>query len=346
MRGAFAAAVIDWQRRAGRHDLPWQRPRTPYRVWVSEVMLQQTRAETVIPYFARFTARWPDVPALAAAGREEVLAAWSGLGYYRRAIHLHEAARRIVERHGGALPRDLEALAALPGIGRSTAGAILALAWGEPAPILDGNVRRLLARWHAVEGWPGRAAVACRLWALAEGHLPRRDVAAYTQGLMDLGATVCTPRRPACAACPVAFGCEARRRGDPCAYPAPAPRRRRPRRRTRMLVLRRGDGRVLLARRPPAGVWPGLWSLPECAPGDDPEAWCRVHLGFAARTEAVLPTVRHAFTHFELEIEPLLLTVEGAAAVGEGQVCWVGGEETQGLALPAPVRAILGRIGA
>src|SRR5690554_683058 len=306
----FAARLLEWFDRSGRHDLPWQRDRRPYTVWVSEIMLQQTQVATVIPYFERFVARFPDIAALAGAPLDDVLALWAGLGYYARARNLHRAARIVAERHGGELPETLDALMALPGIGRSTAGAILAQAKGLRHPILDGNVKRVLARYHAVEGWPGERAVETRLWALAEAHTPHARVADYTQAIMDLGATLCVRRRPACTVCPVADSCRACRLGIQARLPAPRPRRERPRRRRTMLVVRDAAGRVLLERRPERGIWGGLYSLPELDDGDSAREWCARRLGCVPIDEIDLPELAHAFTHFDLTIAPRLVRLD------------------------------------
>ncbi len=338
----FAPALVAWHRRHGRHDLPWQRDADPYRVWVSEIMLQQTQVATVIGYFERFMDAFPDIPALAAAPVDEVLHLWSGLGYYARARNLHRAAQHLVADHRGWLPDDLDALRALPGIGRSTAGAILALAHGQRQPILDGNVRRVLARYHAVEGWPGRPAVERRLWALADAHTPSRQVATYTQAIMDLGATVCTRRQPRCDACPLAAGCAALRASRIGELPSPRPRRARPTRATAMLVAARDDGAVLLERRPAKGVWGGLWSLPEFDPAQSPADVARA-LGLAPCAEAsALAPLRHAFTHFELAISPHLLRVAaGGVADAGGDRVWYKPGHSQPLGLPAPVSRLL-----
>jgi len=310
-------------------------------------MLQQTQVGTVIPYFERFVARFPDAAALARASLDEVLALWAGLGYYARARSLHRAARLVAERHGGELPTRLEALMALPGIGRSTAGAILALAHGLPYPILDGNARRVLARFHAVDGWPGEAAVARRLWALAEAHTPRRQVRVYTQGIMDLGATVCTRAAPRCGDCPVRSGCAARASGTPARWPAPRPRRTLPERETRMLLLTDPAGRVLLARRPPAGVWGGLWCLPEVPAGAQPAAWARRTLGLDPGPLRELEAVRHAFTHFRLLIRPLRGELaDGAPVAGvmdAEALMWYKVRAHRRPGMPAPVARLIER---
>ena len=367
---SFATALLAWFDRHGRHDLPWQRDPTPYRVWVSEIMLQQTRAAAVIPYFERFTARFPDVGSLAAAGLDEVLALWSGLGYYARGRNLHAAARMVAQDHGGRFPDTFEGLAALPGIGRSTAGAILALAFGRRYPILDGNAKRVLARYHAVVGWPGEPAVERRLWAFAEHHTPKRRVGDYTQAVMDLGATLCTRVKPTCLLCPVAAGCRAHAAGDPAGFPAPRPKRDYPTRETLLVVMRDPRGRVLVERRPPTGVWGGLWSFPEASAALDPRgaaASCaRRHRLKPGRVRRLAP-VEHGFTHFRLRATPVVVSVEplpdGVAEDG-GAVRWLdpgtatggaaGATETTGagtdpgappaVGLAAAVGAVLSRI--
>ena len=338
----FAERVLAWFDRHGRHDLPWQRPATPYRVWLSEIMLQQTRVETVRPYFERFVQRFPELPALAAAELDEVLSQWAGLGYYARARNLHRAARRVVAEYGGELPAEFEQLVALPGIGRSTAGAILSLAHGHRQAILDGNVKRVLARHRGIEGWPGRTAVARELWAVAEELTPRRRVAAYNQAMMDLGATVCL-RRPRCDACPIATDCRARIEGATGSIPAPKPRRALPQRETVCLVLQRSrDGAILLERRPPAGIWGGLWSLPEFTDAASLETWLASRLGAAPTAESLDP-VEHAFTHFRLRIHPRRVWVEGAEVLADGAgYDWYTPAGGPG-GLPAPIRRIAER---
>jgi len=336
---AFAYRLLAWWDEHGRHDLPWQHPREPWRVWVAEVMLQQTQVATVIPYFARFIARFPDIATLAAADEDEVLAHWAGLGYYCRARHLHAAAKQVVEHHGGAFPRDIEAAMALPGIGRSTAGAILAQSFGLPHAILDGNVKRVLARYHGIAGWPGDGAVERQLWQLAEAHTPRQRVADYTQAIMDLGATLCTPRAPACNRCPQAEDCVARKEGRTQELPAPRPRKALPVRRTVMLLIEAEAG-VLLERRPPVGVWPGLYSLPECAPEE--LAHCEARLGITIGEP--LPPLRHTFSHYHLDIEPRRARLNAhvdRVMDGERLLWYKPGQPAPGQ--PAPVRKLIDR---
>jgi A/G-specific adenine glycosylase len=340
---AFATRLLAWWDRHGRKDLPWQRDATPYRVWVSEVMLQQTQVATVAPYFERFVSRFPDPAALAAAELDEVLHLWSGLGYYARARNLHRAAQRIVAEHGGVMPTGFREVAALPGIGRSTAGAILALASGQRLPMLDGNVERVLARYHAVEGWPKQAPVARKLWAYAERHLPETRIGDYTQALMDLGAMLCTRSKPACSACPHARHCLANARGWQARLPERRPKRTLPTRRLRMVVVRVGDA-VLLEQRVPSGLWGGLCSLPEIDADGDALAWARV-LGIAAHGGRTLPTVRHAFSHYRLEAEPVLVHADDAPPrVSDSGYLWYNLRAPQPVGLPRPVERLLARL--
>ena len=365
----FARALLAWFDRHGRHDLPWQRDPTPYRVWVSEIMLQQTRVAAVIPYFERFTARFPDVDALAGAELDEVLGLWSGLGYYARGRNLHAAARAVCANHGGRFPDTFEELVALPGIGRSTAGAILALAFGRRYPILDGNAKRVLARYHAVAGWPGESRVGARLWSLAERLTSRRRVGDYTQAIMDLGATLCTRTRPTCLLCPLADGCRAHALGDPTGFPAPRPKRAYPTREKLLVVMRDAVGRVLVERRPPSGIWGGLWSFPEASADLDLEsaaaaaAAARCLRLRPGRVRALAP-VEHGFTHFRLRATPVVVSVEPLPdrVADAGSVRWVdpdvpagggvvGGGDGDGVAaapaqvgLAAAVGAVLSRL--
>lgn len=343
----LAPLVLDWFERHGRKDLPWQRDIDPYRVWVSEVMLQQTQVAVVIPYFERFMVQLPTVASLATAPLDQVLHLWSGLGYYARARHLHRAAGLVLTRYGGELPQDLTELEALPGIGRSTAGAILSLALGQRQVILDGNVKRVLARVFAVPGWPGSGPILARLWDLAGSCTPAVGVAAYNQAMMDLGATLCTRAAPACGRCPLAAACAALGLGDPIAFPAPKPRREVPVREVSLLVLHNPVGEVLLERRPPAGVWGGLWSLPECATGSDPGEWCRQHLGLVpARVEKLKPR-RHSFSHFRLDIRPLRVALDRhpTQVADADRYTWWDPRRPAHLGLPAPVARILSELG-
>jgi A/G-specific adenine glycosylase len=340
---SFAERIIDWQRTHGRNDLPWQwrsgeRP-DAYRVWLSEIMLQQTQVSTVIPYYERFLAAFPTLPALAAASVDEVMALWSGLGYYARARNLHRCAGIVVERHGGEFPRGGASIAELPGIGRSTANAIAAFCFGERAPILDGNVKRVLCRSFGVDGYPGEAAVERALWQLAEQLLPSSDIAIYLQGQMDLGATVCTRSKPRCDACPVADSCVAHAEGCTGDLPAARPRAAVPQRHSSVLVLL-ADDRVLLERRPPQGIWGGLLSLPELPAGTDPAAAAR-QLNCVATAFRPLPQLQHTFTHFRLTLTPLLAEVDSLPAAQEPLRQWLPLQEIEDAALPTPIRRIL-----
>lgn len=345
LHSAFAPTLIAWQHKHGRHDLPWQNTRDPYRIWLSEIMLQQTQVSTVVPYYVRFLERYPDVAALAAAPIDDVMALWAGLGYYSRARNLHRCAQAVVERHGGAFPASPEALAELPGIGRSTAAAIASFAFGARATILDGNVKRVLARVFGVEGFPGDKRIENEMWALAEALLPDAaeptDVTAYTQGLMDLGATLCVRGKPECGRCPFAGECVAQRSGRQRELPAARPKKAVPTRRTWMLVLRDGDA-VLLQRRPPAGIWGGLWSLPE-ADGD--AALARRAREFGGAALVPLAPLTHTFTHFRLEIEPRLAELDGAAGgappAADDETAWVLLDRLDAYGVPAPVRKLL-----
>jgi A/G-specific adenine glycosylase len=337
----FARRVIDWQRSQGRNDLPWQGTRDPYAIWLSEVMLQQTQVATVVPYYLRFRARFPELGSLATADEDEVLRLWSGLGYYSRARNLHRAAQAIVAQHAGAFPRELADIEALPGIGRSTAAAIAGFAYGARAAILDGNVKRVLARHFVIEGFPGERAVEQRLWQLAESLLPSADIEPYIQGLMDLGATVCTTRAPQCARCPVCASCAALAQNRVAELPAPRPRRVVPHRRTAMLVLRR-EGDVLLQKRPAVGVWSRLWCFPEIGSADDPARVARRLYGCEVANVERLGVLRHGFTHFTLDIEPIVGRVKRVAPrAAQPGVLWIPLEEAIGAAVPVPVRKLL-----
>lgn len=345
----FAERLLHWYDAHGRKALPWHRDRSAYRVWLSEIMLQQTQVATVIPYFERFVERFPDVQSLAKAPVDDVLQHWSGLGYYARARNLHRAAQVVVEEHRGEFPNNLEQLSALPGIGRSTAGAILAQAFGQPAAILDGNVKRVLARYHAVPGWPGRSDVLKTLWAHAEAQTPRqlspKRMRDFTQASMDLGALVCTRRNPKCTECPHQTACLAHAQGNPHDYPGSKPRKSMPEKTLWMLWLEDDKGRVLMQRRPPTGIWGGLWSLPEAEPdldADDLPSHCRQRYGLVCEDPAQLAGFRHTFSHYHLHIQPVRLTVMRSAAVGDmPDHAWLHPDEAAERGLPAPIRKVL-----
>jgi A/G-specific adenine glycosylase len=339
----FARKLLAWHDEHGRHDLPWQRDVTPYSVWISEIMLQQTQVATVIPYFERFLARFPTVHDLATSLRDEVLAHWAGLGYYARARNVHAAAGIILADHDGVLPDSMTSLASLPGIGRSTAGAILAIAYGQRQAILDGNVKRVLARYHAVAGWPGRSQVLRELWALAESHTPRQRVADYTQGIMDLGATVCVRSGPGCEACPLNRGCAAYAAGTQQRLPTRKPRAKRPQRSVSVLLVRDEKRRVLLERRPDAGIWGGLFSLPELGTDEDADYWCDRYLGAQVSKSRSMMPIDHAFTHFDLRIEPIALELQGAPRnVMDGtERLWYKPADEMDFGVAAPIYALL-----
>jgi A/G-specific adenine glycosylase len=342
----FAQRVIDWQRTHGRHDLPWQQQRDAYRIWLSEVMLQQTQVATALPYYTRFIDEFPTVADLARAPLERVLQLWSGLGYYRRAHHLHAAARTVVGEHNGQFPTDAATLATLPGIGRSTAAAIAAFASDERGAILDGNVKRVLARHRGVDGWPGDPRVQATLWRFAGALLPASSgIRAYTQGLMDLGATLCTRANPRCAACPVAADCVAFNDARTDSLPAPRPRARLPRRAVTMLVLERA-GEVLLERRPPVGIWSGLWSLPEVPVGTDIGDYVRSRFGATPGEPQPLRCIDHVFTHFALTMHPVSVPITRwpTTADAPGVAEWFTHEAAIAAALPAPIRTLVRRL--
>ena len=337
----FAIRTLTWWDQHGRKDLPWQHDKTPYRVWVSEIMLQQTQVTTVIPYYERFMARFPDVATLACSGVDDVLHLWTGLGYYARGRNLHKAAIAICEAHGGELPGNIDQLQALPGIGASTAAAILAISRNEPQAILDGNVKRVLARFHGVDGWPGTAAVAATLWQHARKHTPAARASDYTQAIMDLGATCCTRTKPNCPSCPHASACVALNTGTPEQYPGKKPKKDKPERHARMYLIVRPDGACLLERRPDNGIWGGLYSPPEGAADSDPVDVCAA-FGIPPATinrVTVQPPFRHTFTHFHLHIEPVTVETDQPppTIADDNRLRWVhpGSNEPLGLSAAA-----------
>jgi len=338
---SFASALLDWFDHHGRHDLPWKQPRDAYRVWLSEIMLQQTQVATVIPYFQRFVTQLPTLRDLAAADEDTVLALWSGLGYYRRARFLHRAAQVCVAQHNSEMPREFDALAALPGIGRSTAGAILAQAYGLRFPILDGNVKRVLTRYHGIAGYPGEREVEKQLWLHADAHTPAERAADYTQAIMDLGATLCVRTRPLCAMCPVQSECVAHRDHLTAQLPTAKPGKKIPTRSTIMLILRDGEGRLLLQRRGPQGVWSGLWSLPEAEQTDD--AWREAQRHARIDDAQPLTPFVHVFSHYRLQIQPLLFdnAAPAHAIADNADLRWCAIADLPALGLPAPVRSLL-----
>lgn len=336
---SFAERIIDWQRKHGRHGLPWQNTRDPYRIWISEIMLQQTQVAAVIPYYERFMQRFPDVGALADASEDEVLSLWSGLGYYARGRNLHRAARCICEQHAGMFHIDFDDVLCLPGIGRSTAAAICVFARGAHQAILDGNVKRVLARHRAIAGFPGETRVAQQLWECAQAALPDTHIEAYTQGLMDLGASVCTRRAPRCAQCPVSRDCIALEKNLIDALPAPRPARPLPQKQTCFAVLLDGSD-VFLQKRPAPGIWGGLWCFPEIAGDNVAGEAARFVLEIGEVTR--LTPIEHGFTHFRLRIHPVLLRVaQRACGTAETGAEWVSVKSALRYPIPAPVRILL-----
>jgi A/G-specific adenine glycosylase len=334
----FAEPLLDWFDVAGRTHLPWQQQRTPYRVWISEIMLQQTQVVTVIPYFERFMQRFPTVQLLADAPLDEVLHLWTGLGYYARARNLHRAAQTIVAEFDSEFPKSLEQVMDLPGIGRSTAGAILSLACKQRHPILDGNVKRVLTRYFAIKGFPGEKAIETALWKLADDCTPTQRVAAYTQAIMDLGATLCTRSKPRCSDCPLQKHCEANRLGLQSKLPTPRPKRERPQRQAFCLVATH-RGAVLLEKRPPTGIWGGLWTLPQFAD----RAACEAFAG-STKLQA-LPRYDHSFTHFDLQLQPLLIKKLNIAAIADNdRYCWYDPHRPARIGLATPVRDIINQL--
>ena len=344
----FAQRLLAWFEVHGRHALPWQTHMTPYRVWVSEVMLQQTQVATVIPYYERFMARFPDVQSLADATQDEVLHLWTGLGYYARARNLQACAKVVTAEHGGEFPDSLEGMTALPGIGRSTAGAILAISRGQRQSILDGNVKRVLARVFGIGGDPSSAAVIARMWAQSESCTPAADVGAYTQAIMDLGATVCTRSRPACTVCPMNTVCIAAMEGRQAELPGAKPKRARPSRQATLLIAQRGfsgSSAVLVERRPATGLWGGLWSPPQFDSESEAIAWCASKIGEARIDAATLAPIDHAFTHFDLRLNPLRVRCELSSQVREGgDLLWYRLESPPRIGLPQPIAQLFERL--
>lgn len=342
----FQTLLLDWFHQNGRQNLPWQHPKTPYRVWLSEVMLQQTQVATVIPYFERFTLHFPNIETLAKAKSDQILSLWAGLGYYARARNLHRAAQIILQCHQGQLPQTLEALQALPGIGRSTAGAILSLAFNQSAPILDGNVKRVLSRWYGISGWPGNPKVSKQLWELALKYTPKQNSSWYTQAIMDLGSLVCIRKKPHCEKCPISPYCVAYAQQRPWDYPASKPIKARPVRAVQCLLLMNQQQEILLEKRPPVGIWGGLWSLPECICGVDIKAWCLEHYFCQVESVVPYPSFRHSFTHFHLEISPVLCKVSNWNPPLQDNPKWLWHNDHQEIqrGLASPIKKLLSRV--
>jgi len=339
----FSSQLLAWFDLHGRKDLPWQQSPTPYHVWLSEVMLQQTQVSTVIPYYQRFTEKYPDLNALAHASIDDVLALWTGLGYYARARNLYKTANIVIEQHNAEMPQDLTELIALPGIGRSTAGAIMTLAHHQHFAILDGNVKRVLARYKAIPGWPGNKQVENKLWQIAEELLPTKRIAHYIQAQMDLGATVCTRSKPKCNICPLQTNCIAFQRDIPQNFPEAKPKKIIPTRKTNWLILQSDDGKVLLEQRPNTGVWGGLWSFPELDSIENSAEYCLNNFQTNIRYITAAPSFKHIFSHFKLDIHPHLFTVNQLSEnISENNAAsWYRISDALLLGLPAPVKTFL-----
>lgn len=340
----FATRLLKWFEVHGRKDLPWQQNATAYRVWVSEIMLQQTQVQTVIPYFNRFMRRFPDIAVLAGAQQDDVLACWSGLGYYARARNLHKAAQLICADHGGRFPQVIEDVVALPGIGRSTAGAILSLAMGQRHAILDGNVKRVLARHNAISGWPGTANVANQLWNVAVRNTPQSRVSEYTQAIMDFGATLCTRTRPLCTQCPVSADCDAFRLNRVEQYPGRKQKSSKPLRTTTM-ILASVAGQVYMERRPEAGIWGGLWSFPELGE-QSLQDWCDEELGGEATETLSWDVLRHSFSHYDLDIQPIVVRADSHASrvADDDTKTWHRLDAAPPGGVAAPVKKLIDRL--
>ena len=336
----FAEDLLVWYRQHGRHDLPWQKNKSLYRVWVSEIMLQQTQVTTVIPYFERFMQRFADISSLAAATQDEVLLHWAGLGYYSRARNLHKAALMITEQHQGQFPTRYNEALALPGIGPSTAGAILAQALGQRHAILDGNVKRVLARYQAIEGWPGQSMVEKQCWAFAESYTPKENVADYTQAIMDLGATVCTRSSAKCESCPLSQTCKAFEKNCVAELPTKKPKKTLPVRKKRLLIICNERGDFLMEKRPPTGIWGGLWSLPELTMDEPVESAVKQNWQLIVNSSNDLPVFRHTFSHFHLDITPCEVDIEPVRLVVADEARFQWHADISQLALAAPVSAI------
>ncbi len=336
--------LLTWYDKQGRKNLPWREKITPYRVWISEIMLQQTQVKTVIPYFERFIARFPTVGDLAKASEDEVLHLWTGLGYYARARNLHRAAKKIHTENKGVFPNTLETLQSLSGVGRSTAGAILAIAFNQQATILDGNVKRVLTRFHAIEGVPSQSHINALLWDVAEKHTPKKRTADYTQAIMDLGATLCLRTKPLCDACPIASDCEAFLQGRVSEFPTPKPRKSIPMRSVNVLIFHdTKNNQVLLEKRPPVGIWGGLWSFPECSSDAEILRWCEKTLNLKIVTMKALPVFKNVFTHFQLNITPIYISKYAyKMAVSEStEQMWYRLDEPCELGFSAPVKRLI-----
>lgn len=341
----FSLAVLNWFDQHGRKHLPWQQDISPYKVWISEVMLQQTQVATVIPYFERFMQEFPSVHELAEAEQDKVLHLWTGLGYYARARNLHACAKEVSTNFAGNFPTSVEGLIELPGIGRSTAGAIASLSMGINAPILDGNVKRVLCRYFAVEGWPGKTSVQKELWGIAEKLTPNERCHHYTQAMMDMGATLCTRSKPQCGICPLAPNCQANAQGNPKDYPNSKPKKEKPEKYIQLIMLQDPEGHILLEQRPQQGIWGGLWSFPEIAMNEDALAYSQTHFANTAIKQEIWQPFRHTFSHYHLHIQPVLIRlIKKLDAIGESNQHWYNPQKPSELGLAAPVKKLLTKL--
>lgn len=342
----FSDRILDWYDQHGRKHLPWQQAITPYRVWVSEIMLQQTQVSTVIPYFERFIETLPTVADLANAKEDTVLHLWTGLGYYSRARNLHKAAKIVNQQYHNIFPNDIEALSSLPGIGRSTAGAIRSLAFKKPAAILDGNVKRVLARYFAIEGWPGKSQVLNQLWEKAETLKPETRVDHYSQAMMDLGATLCTRSKPKCQLCPLAENCQAKEMAAQTEFPGKKPKKVLPNKSTIMLIIENNQQQVLLEKQPNTGIWGGLWAFPQCQNEGEIATTLQTTIEAKHYRQVNLPSFRHTFSHFHLEVTPIHLKIDKPTAkrVGEAQQLWYNMQQPEPVGLPAPIKKLISQL--
>ena len=333
----ISTQLLDWHKQHGRHDLPWQNTEDAYRIWVSEIMLQQTQVTTVIPYYQRFMHSFPTVKDLAMADNDDVMHHWTGLGYYARARNLHKAAKQIVSEHDGDFPKTFDEVIALPGIGRSTAGAILAFSEKQHLAILDGNVKRVLSRFYEVEGWYGKKPVENKLWELAEANTPKEDVHIYTQAIMDFGATLCTRSKPFCMACPLSSDCGAYNNNRTSELPHGKPKTNKPTKQTYMLLIQNDEGHILLQQNPPSGIWGGLWCPPQHTEISEEMSFETLVL----QQKKVLPMLKHTFSHFHLEITPVLCSYTQTQSVADNSYLWYKSDASQALGLAAPVKKLL-----
>ena len=341
----FSELVLNWFDESGRKDLPWQINPTPYRVWISEIMLQQTQVNTATPYYLRFMDSFPDIYSLSSASTDRVMHHWSGLGYYARARNLHKTSKIVQEEYNGMIPLDFDRLVELPGIGKSTAGAILSLSDNQRQPILDGNVKRVLARFHAIEGWPGIKKIENKLWHFAEQHLPKKRMADYTQAMMDLGATICTRSKPNCMDCPLKKKCEAKHMNQQDQFPTRKPAKVKPHHRLNLVLLRKKN-KILLEKRPDYGIWGGLSSLPELKNNSPIDGWIKKRLETAPETISEMNPVRHAFSHYTMDICPVEVRIDSSSCkldLNENEF-WYELNHPEEVGMASPVKKLLEQV--